>query len=104
MDQVRTQVETNIMGSLTVTKVSGRCQSSDAEHYSSKALKMFQTASNNARINISRLGLSAASEALPRVAADQCDLCGQQTTLPRPQRVHSNQARLDRLLRGNLTI
>ena len=50
-----------------------------------------------------RPGLSAAAEALPRVAADQCDLGGQQTALPRPQRVHSHQARPGRLLRGELT-
>ena len=50
-----------------------------------------------------RPGLSAAAEALPRVAADQCDLRGQQTALPRPQCVHSHQARPGRLLRGELS-
>ena len=50
-----------------------------------------------------RPGLSAAAEALPRVAADQRDLGGQQTALPRPQRVPSHQARPGWLLRGELT-
>ena len=50
-----------------------------------------------------RPGLSAASEELPRVAADQRDLGGQQTALPRPECVHSHQARPGRLLRGELS-